>query len=409
VAAPLAQARPGAVQAAISQFGASHRATTALVWRLDGSGGGTPVAAFRATTPRIPASTMKLVTSAGALIDLGPGHRFRTQLLAGPGTHRSGRDLVGPIYLRGGGDPMLATRSYAARYLGGAGTSLADLARPLRRRGVRRVRGPIVADEHLFDARRLGPGWPSYYAAYAAPLSALITNQNHAGNTRSRYVSQPALAGAQRLRATLRGVHIAHAGRLRTGRTPAGSRTLATVASPPLHRIVRAMNLDSDNFLAETLAKGVGAAATGRGTTAAGTTRIGGVLSDRGLLRRGDRLVDGSGLSRGNRLSATTLVSVVAAADASPDWGGALIRSLARGGEGTLIRRFTTGVAHRRVRAKTGYLDGVSSMAGRVVSRGGQRYAFAVVANTPDIAGARAVQERVVTLLAAGSEDVAGR
>jgi D-alanyl-D-alanine carboxypeptidase/D-alanyl-D-alanine-endopeptidase (penicillin-binding protein 4) len=99
-------------------------------------------------------------------------------------------------------------------------------------------------------------------------------------------------------------------------------------------------------------------------------------------------------------------VRLVAAADADPSWGGPLIRSLAQGGQGTLIRRFTSGVATKRVRAKTGYLDGVSTMAGWVVSRRGQRYAFALLMNSSDIAGARATQDKVVTLLAAGAEDL---
>ncbi len=86
-------------------------------------------------------------------------------------------------------------------------------------------------------------------------------------------------------------------------------------------------------------------------------------------------------------------------------WGAALISSLAQGGQGTLIHRFTTGPATRRVRAKTGYLNGVSAMAGRVVSRHGVHYAFALIMNSYDLLGARATQERVVNLLAAGSED----
>lgn len=408
LAAP-AQASPGDVQAAISRFAADNRATTALVWRLDGGGAGTPVASFRPRAPRIPASTMKLATAAGALLELGPSHRFRTSVWAGPRTRRVGNTLRGPVHLRGAGDPMLATRSYAARYLGSTATDMADLVRPLRARGIRRIVGPIVADEHLFDRRRTGPGWPSYYSAYAAPLSALATNQDFAGNTRSRHVGSPPVAAGQRLRAALAGVGIRQSGGIRVGATPEGARRLGTAVSPPLGRIVRTMNLDSDNFVAETLVKGVGAYGVGRGTTAAGTSLTTSLLGGRGLLGPGDRLVDGSGLSRANRLAAATLVRIVAAADASPGWGTALIRSLARGGQGTLVRRFTTGVATKRVRAKTGYLDGVSSMAGRVVSRRGHRYAFAIVANTSDIGAARAVQERVVTLLAAGSEDRAPR
>jgi D-alanyl-D-alanine carboxypeptidase/D-alanyl-D-alanine-endopeptidase (penicillin-binding protein 4) len=190
------------------------------------------------------------------------------------------------------------------------------------------------------------------------------------------------------------------------GATPAGGRLLATATSPTLPTILRAMNLDSDNFIAETLAKDVGAYGLGRGTTRAGTARTAALLTGRGILDGGDRLVDGSGLSRANRLSAASLARLIAAADGDPEWGAPLIASLAQGGEGTLVRRFRTGPATKRVRAKTGYLDGVSAMAGRVVSRRGQRYAFALLMNTADIGGARAVQDRVVTLLASGSEDV---
>jgi len=363
------------------------------------------VAAYKADVPRIPASTMKLVTSAGALIQLGPAHRFTTALLADPSAVRAGKVLKGPVYLRGSGDPVLATRHYGAAYLRGRSTPLTALGTGLKARGIRLVRGPIVADESLFDRKRLGPGWPSHYALYIAPLSALAINQDYAGGGRAAHVTSPTLAAGQRLRATLKGVGVQQVGPLRAGTTPRGARRLATTTSPPLPVILRAMNLDSDNFIAETLVKGVGAAAAGRGTTDAGVRRTRVLLAGRGILGQRDVLVDGSGLSRGNRLAASSLVRLMAQADADPTWGRPLVDSLARGGEGTLIRRFTSGVATKRVRAKTGYLDGVSSMAGRVVSRRGVHYGFALLMNSTDIAGARAVQDNVVTLLAAGAED----
>jgi serine-type D-Ala-D-Ala carboxypeptidase/endopeptidase (penicillin-binding protein 4) len=378
------------------------------VWRLDGDGAGTQVAGFRAETGRVPASTMKLVTGAGALLQLGPAFRFKTRVVAGARTVRRGKALVGPIYLRGAGDPVLATRSYASAYLAGRATPMAALARPLRARGIRLVRGPIIADEGVFDSRRLGPGWPSYYRYYASPLSGLATNQNFAGNGRGGYVSSPPVAAAQRLRATLRGFGVSHVGPLRAGAAPEGGRVLATAASPRLPVILRAMNLASDNHIAETLVKDVGAYGSGRGTTRLGAARVRALLAREGIIAAGDRLVDGSGLSRGNRLSAATLVRLVAAADADPEWGPALLGSLARGGEGTLVRRFTSGPATRRVRAKTGYLNGVSALAGRVISRRGQRYAFALLMNSADIGGARSTQDRVVNLLASGAEDVVG-
>lgn len=397
------------MQSALSSFGGANPGTTALVWRLDGTGAGAPVAAFRPEASRIPASTMKLVTSAGALLQMGPAFRFETRLVAGAETLRRGKALLGPVYLKGAGDPVLATRSYAAAYLGSRATPMAGLARPLRARGVRLVRGPIVADERIFDARRLGPGWPSYYRYYASPLSGLATNQNYAGSGRGSHVSSPPVAAAQRLKATLGGFGVAQVGALRAGAAPADGRVLAAAQSPPLPVILRAMNLASDNFIAETLMKDVGAYGSGRGTTRLGAARTRTLLAQQGVIGAGDRIVDGSGLSRANRISAATLVRLVAAADADPAWGAALIGSLARGGEGTLVRRFTSGPATRRVRAKTGYLNGVSSLAGRVTSRRGQRYAFAMIMNTADIGGAQATQNRVVTLLAAGAEDQAAR
>lgn len=403
--APAAVGAPGAVQKAITAWSAANPATSALVWRLDTAGPPVLVGGFRADTPRIPALTMKLVTSAGALLQFGPDHRFTTRLLAAEETALAGRTLVGKVYLQGAGDPVLATRSYAGRYLGGRGTSISDLARPVRAKGIRLIRGPIIADEHLFDARRLGPRWPSYYRAYASPLSALVTNQNYSGNARAAYVSSPAIAAAQRMKAALKGLGVSQVGGLTVGVTPPSARPIGSASSPPLASILRAMNLESDNFIAETLAKDVGAYGAGHGTTAAGVGRTAALLTARGVLGEGDRLVDGSGLSRENRLAASSLVRLIADADEDATWGSALIASLAQGGQGTLIRRFVSGPATKRVRAKTGYLNGVSAMAGRVVSRGGERYAFALLMNSADITGARATQDRVVTLLAAGSED----
>jgi serine-type D-Ala-D-Ala carboxypeptidase/endopeptidase (penicillin-binding protein 4) len=392
------------VQRALSGWTATHPATSAVVIRLTPAGT-TQVAGYRVEAGAIPASTMKLVTTAGALLQFGPRHRFTTTLYAAPGATVRRRVLRGTLYLRGAGDPQLATRSYAARYLEGRGTSIGALALPLRREGVRGVRGRLVADESLFDSRRMGPTWPSYYSAYAGPLSALPTNQDYAGNDRARYTSDPPLAAAQRLRAALRGVGIVQAGALARGVTPDGARVLSRVRSPRLSSILRGMNLASDNFVAETIAKDVGAYGAGRGTTAAGVARTRALLAHLGIMSRADRLVDGSGLSRQNRLTAGTLARLVAAADRDPRWGGALLGSLAHGGQGTLIHRFTSGPARLRVRAKTGYIDGAAALAGRVVSVHGERYAFAMLMNTPDIYGAHAIQDRIVTMLAAGAED----
>jgi D-alanyl-D-alanine carboxypeptidase/D-alanyl-D-alanine-endopeptidase (penicillin-binding protein 4) len=367
------------------------------------------VVSIRPEAPRIPASNMKMVTAAGALMQLGPDWRFTTRLATSATAQvRSGGRLVGPLYLLGSGDPLLATRAYGARYLPARATPLSRLAIPLRRAGIRSVAGPIVADESLFDQMRVGPTWPAYYAAYSQPLSALSVNQNFAGNGRRADVGEPWRAAAVRVRQALTGVRITHRGPLRRGLTPPGARVLASVSSVPLSGIAREMNVPSDNFIAEMLVKGVGVHAGGTGTTAAGTARIHEILRSPGILTARDRLVDGSGLSRRNRLSAASLVRLVAAADADTTWGPAFIASLPRGGEGTLSNRLRSPAVAKRVRAKTGFINGASSLSGRVVSRGGQRYAFSLLMNTERITDARTVQDTVVTLLARGREDTTG-
>jgi len=392
------------VQRLVDAWSARHPGSGIVVWRVSPTGD-TLIAAHRAEAPFVPASSMKIATSAGALLALGPDHRFTTRLLMAPTADRDGRVLRGTLYLQGGGDPVLSTRGYARRYLDGRGGVVADLVTPLRRSGVRTVRGPIVADASVFDARRTGLQWRSYYSAYSPPLSGLAVNQNHAGDARRRYVSDPPRAAAQRLREVMRRNGLRHSGDVRTGPVPRTALVIGTATSPPVSEILGLMNPDSDNFLAEMLRKDVGAFAGTEGSTAEGNRVTTVLLRDRGLLAPGDRLVDGSGLSRANRLSAATLARILAAAAREPAWGDALIRSLPRGGEGTLVRRFRDARVRLRVRGKTGYINGVSALAGTTVSRGGQRYVFAFLMNDWDIAGARATQDAVVTRLALGQAD----
>ncbi len=387
------------MQATLSAWGSANSGLSAAVWRLNGAGDPTQVAAHRPEVARIPASTEKLVTSVGALLTMGPGFQYETRLFQGPGARRTGRLLRGALYVKGYGDPTLATRAYARSQQSGAGGNFGRLFLALARSGIRVVKGPIAADEAFFDSRRLGSQWRSYYAAYSAPLSALSVNRNSGGT--------PPLPAAVSARAALRGVGIRQTGGVTTARTPSNAHPVAVVRSPRLTRILRLMNPSSDNYTAEMLMKGVGAYGRSVGTSAAGAAHTAGLLRQLGVLGPHDRIVDGSGLSRANRLSAATLTRLLAAAEANPPWGRPLVKSLPRGGEGTLRRRFL-GSARNRVRAKTGSLNGVTSLAGRVVSRRGQRYAFALLFETTDFTGARVVQDRVVRLLAAGREDVRG-
>lgn len=403
VSPAMGQSNP--VSSLVEGFAKKNPTVSVLVERLDPSGPAT-VASWRPNTALAPASTMKIVTSASVLMTVGPDFRFTTRLEASPDSVAADGTVEGPAYLIGSGDPMLATRAYSRANLDGLGTPIEDLARNVKENGIGRITGGIVVDETLFDRQRMGPMWKSDYRWECPPLSGIATNQNRAGNGSN--VSSPAIAAGQRLAAALRRQGVKVTGPVRAGRDVPGGDVIGQVRSLPVARILDFMNAHSDNFTAETLAKDVGAYGIGRGTTPGGTGRAEALLRERGLLTASDDFVDGSGLSHSNKLSASTLVGVLRTADATPAWGDVLIRSLPQGGEGTLIRRLRAPDVRGRVHAKTGYINGVASLAGTVTSKAGVPYAFAFLMNTSDIGGAQRTMDQAVTLLARGKADSAG-
>jgi PBP4 family serine-type D-alanyl-D-alanine carboxypeptidase len=185
----------------------------------------------------------------------------------------------------------------------------------------------------------------------------------------------------------------------RSGKARGDLFPLARDLSEPLSEIVRFMNRESDNYTAELLLKQLGAAAGDGGTTAAGAVVVRDALARADIPLLGLRIADGSGLSRLDRLSATTLVALLRAAAEDLSIRDAFLSSLAVAGvSGTLERRLDRRPTYGRVIAKTGTTRISSSLAGFV--RG--RYAFAVLQSGRLVPTweARAAQDRFVALLA---------
>ncbi len=372
-----------------------------LLARLGGGGAalivddrGAVVASLRAQTRLVPASNVKLFTTAAALELFGPEQRWQTRVVTAAGPDTEGR-VSGPLYLVGGGDPTLASG------LGGptastGGPTLAELARAVRDAGVRRVEGPIVADASRFDRLTGGPASAWRTSIWVGPLSALVVDRGLAASGRY-FVADPALAAARLFRRALSRLGIAVKGRETLGTAPAYGRELAALSSPPLSLIVRVTNRDSDNFFAEMLLKQL---ATRAATP--GTSELGLRIERVALKRLGvqPRLVDGSGLSRANRASPSEIVRLLRSALRRP-WGAEWLRSLPLAGrEGTLRRRFRSGPARGRCRAKTGTLTGVSALSGYCRARSGERYWFSLLANGTPTARARTTEEAIVQALA---------
>jgi serine-type D-Ala-D-Ala carboxypeptidase/endopeptidase (penicillin-binding protein 4) len=326
----------------------------------------------------VPASNEKLAITFAALETLGPAYRIETDVL-GRG-RLEGSTWQGDLFLRGRGDPTL-TRA-----------DLAQLAGQLREAGIVHVTGAIVGDEAFFDARRTAFGWkPEFYANESPPLSALAVDRSNA--------SDPALEATVAFREALRSAGIAAPGRVLLGRSPARSFPLASLLSPPLRDIARYMDTESDNYTAELLLKQLGAVVARVGTGPAGAAVVTGVLAHAGIPVRGIRVVDGSGLSRLDRLTAGGIVSLLQAAFADPLVRPTFLAALAVAGRtGTLEDRLSAPPARGNVLAKTGTTNAASALSGFVKLR----YAFAIIQNGNPVptGAARAAQDRFATILA---------
>jgi serine-type D-Ala-D-Ala carboxypeptidase/endopeptidase (penicillin-binding protein 4) len=331
----------------------------------------------------LPASTEKLAVAYAALHELGADFRIETDVL-GDGAVE-GTTWNGDLVLKGFGDPTLSR------------ADLRVLARGVREFGIRRVTGGVVGDESFFDSQRAVSGWkPSYLIYESAPLSALIVDRGREGTVTSR---NPALMAAQLFRIELRAAGVAVGGGARVGTTAAADFPLAFVHSPALAGIVRSMGIESDNFVAEMLLKQLGAQQSGHGTSARGAAAVTAVLRLLGVPLGGVRVVDGSGLSLLNRLTASSLVSLLYIAWTDLAVRPSFVRVLPIAGvSGTLRKRLTRPPARGRVLAKTGTTNAASTLAGYVTGR----YAFAILHNGRPVstASARRAQDRFVLVLA---------
>jgi serine-type D-Ala-D-Ala carboxypeptidase/endopeptidase (penicillin-binding protein 4) len=272
------------------------------------------------------------------------------------------------------------------------------LARQVRAAGIRKVAGSVLGDESYFDSRRTAPGWkPSFYINESAPLSALTVDRTWFHHHHSRV---PAAAAAALFKDALRAQGVAVTGRATRGTAGTDAQQLADVLSPPLAQIARFMDRESDNFTAELLLKQLGAVNGTVGTTAGGAAAVRTELTEAGIPVAGVRIVDGSGLSPLDRLTARAIVGMLRAAWEDPTIKVPFVSALAVAGRsGTLKDRMRGPPARGVVLGKTGTTSLASALSGFVR----QRYVFSVLQNGNPVSSfwARRAQDRFATVLAA--------
>jgi D-alanyl-D-alanine carboxypeptidase/D-alanyl-D-alanine-endopeptidase (penicillin-binding protein 4) len=360
-----------------------------------------------------PASTTKLLTAAAVLAQRGPAYRLSTKVVAGA--------QPGEVVLVGGGDPTLAVDG---KGLFPGAARLDRLAAQVKKAlgGAKPAR--VLVDTSLFSGPETAQGWSPDDVSPAGQVSRIQSLMLNGGRVKPVHhefggdprAGDPAVAAGKAF-AKLLGVP---GTTVKRGKAPApatasasadpGSAApgtqLGVVQSPPLVQVTDWMLTQSDNTIAEVLGRQA-AIAAGQPATFDGTAQaIQDELRELGLPSDEADLYDASGLSRNNGISPTLLTQLLALAAGGEQpaltsiFGGLPVA----GWSGTMQKRFASPKPHQIgqgvVRAKTGTLSGVNTMAGELVTADGRLLVFAIMASgSANATTGKAALDKVVAKL----------
>jgi len=363
----------------------------------------------------MPASNMKIVTSAAALTLLGPEYQYRTTFL----TDGEVRDslLDGSLLVIGRGDPTVSDR------MRGTATTVMDaLADSLRAHGIRQISGSLARVGNAFPDSIYGYGWEwdDLGEYYGAGVDELIFNEGMAptklrslpDTVRDSLYSGPARNPAKAYLDALHDALVRKSIRIDGGvrdsilPTPLKMDTLFVLVSPPLREILPALMKPSQNQIAEILLKTIGLERGGLGTADSARKIVGQQLLAWGVQPDGFVIRDGSGLSDQDLLTPETIVRVLDRIQRDTAFATYYNSMPIAGVDGTIHTRMKGTPAEGNVHAKTGMLAKARSLSGYVTTADGERLIFSILANnttTPGSAVTR-VADQIAASLAAYRE-----
>jgi D-alanyl-D-alanine carboxypeptidase/D-alanyl-D-alanine-endopeptidase (penicillin-binding protein 4) len=363
----------------------------------------------------MPASNMKIITSAVALTLLGPDYRYRTTFL----TDGEVRDslLDGNLLVIGRGDPTVSDR------MRGTATIVMDaLADSLRAHRIRQISGSLARVGNAFPDSIYGYGWEwdDLGEYYGAGVDELIFNEGMAptklrappDTARDSLYSGPAKNPAK---AYLDAFHdalvrksIRMDGAVRDSILPMPFKmdTLFVLVSPPLRDILPALMKQSQNQIAEILLRTIGLERGGLGTADSARKIVGQQLSAWGVQPDGFVIRDGSGLSDQDLLTPETIVRVLDRIQRDTAFAAYYNAMPIAGVDGTIDTRMKGTPAEGNVHAKTGTLAKARTLSGYVTTADGERLIFSILANNTTTPGSTVthVIDEIAAALAAFRE-----
>ncbi|EGR96849.1 D-alanyl-D-alanine carboxypeptidase/D-alanyl-D-alanine-endopeptidase-like protein [ [[Propionibacterium] namnetense SK182B-JCVI] len=324
-----------------------------------------------------PASNLKVLTAIALLDCTDAGHRYTTKVVA------NGSALT----LVGGGDPYLRSKPSATQpeY-----PSMEDLAKrtaaALKKAGTTKV--TVNFDDTLFTGPDWNAAWPvDNYSEEVTPITSLWVDEGMINNSPWNRSKTPALLATNSFIGSLRSAGITVNGSVARHKADGSAKEIAAVQSIPVEDLVTRTLEESDNSAAEVLSRQMALASGKPGTFAGGSQALEQHLKNMGAWQDGAVVQDGSGLSKGNRITASML---------SRAWRKALttlkLQPVANAVpvgrvSGTLHKRFSdpsTAAGRGVVHAKTGSLQGVISMSGWLRDADGRILVASFIVNQTD-------------------------
>lgn len=347
-----------------------------------------------------PASVNKVLTTAAALLTLDRNARLATTVLAVD-------SQPGLVVLKGGGDTTLsaAPEGTDTWYKGAA--RIGDLAEQVRRSGITVT--AVRVDTSEYSGPTMAPGWDpaDIEGGDIAPMESVMLDGGRIQpvTVESKRSITPALDAGRALAAALK-VDPATVTVL-SGGLP-GGRQIAAVQSAPLIERLRQMMNESDNVMAESIAREIAAQVNRPQSFDGGVDAVLSQLEGIGIDMSAAKLVDSSGLSTDDLLTARILDEVVniAAGNTEPAMRPLVDLLPIAGGSGTLSNRYLDTDAGRDaagwLRAKTGSLTGTNALAGIVTDENGRVLTFALISNNAGPTGRTAIDELAAVLRSCG-------
>jgi D-alanyl-D-alanine carboxypeptidase/D-alanyl-D-alanine-endopeptidase (penicillin-binding protein 4) len=328
-------------------------------------------------TPAQTGSVMKTLTTATALAVLGGGHTIPTTVTD------EGR---GTIAIVGHGDATLS-QGGATVYPGAP--TLAQLAQQVKARlGTAPVTTIVTDDSYWNDADAWDPTWPvsERTIGYQPKVTALMVDGDRAnpGAATSPRSEDPVGRAGAAFRTALANAGVVGAGTAQlVKRATTSQTTIATVSSQPVSTLIGQMIPNSDNTLAEMLAR-ISSRESGGGGSAASLTGVyQRALATYGVDPAGIVIKDGSGESAANAVSPAFVAHLMVPVAAGAKGLGTLAQVLpVSGRSGTLTSRFTgaNAVARGAVHAKTGWIESANTLGGYIDAADGTKLTFAFYA-----------------------------